>query len=72
MLKIQANKTEDFLMALDTVAIQCITNELNQTIIGGRIEKIYQPERDEITLNIRTFTQASSPAKAIAKTSSLS
>lgn len=45
-------------MALDTLALQCITEELKNTIIGGRIEKVYQPERDEITLNIRTYTDS--------------
>ena len=42
-------------MALDTLALQCITEELKNAIIGGRIEKVYQPERDEITLNIKSF-----------------
>lgn len=45
-------------MALDTLALQCITEELKNTIIGGRIEKIHQPERDEITINIRTLTDS--------------
>lgn len=45
-------------MALDTIALQCITEELNNIILEGRIEKVYQPERDEITLNIRTFTDS--------------
>lgn len=45
-------------MALDTLALRCITTELENTVIGGRIEKVYQPERDEITLNIRTYTDS--------------
>lgn len=45
-------------MALDTISIQCIVDELNKTITGGRIEKVYQPEKDEITLNIRTFSDS--------------
>lgn len=41
-------------MALDAVAICAITNEL-QTLVGGRIDKIHQPEKDEIVVHIRTF-----------------
>ncbi len=45
-------------MALDTISIQCITDELNEKITGGKIEKVYQPEKDEISLNIRTFSDS--------------
>ncbi len=34
--------------------LYCITNEINTVAAGGRIEKIYQPERDEIILQMRT------------------
>lgn len=40
-------------MAFDGFVISNITKELNDTIIGGRIYKIYQPEADEITLVIK-------------------
>ncbi len=40
-------------MALDGIAVSNIINELNTTIVGGRIDKISQPERDEIILSIR-------------------
>ena len=43
-------------MALDALAIRCLTNEIKNSVSGGRIDKIYQPERDEIVLHIRTFT----------------
>jgi len=39
-------------MAFDGIAIAAITHEL-QTLIGGRIDKITQPEQDEIFLTIR-------------------
>lgn len=41
-------------MALDTLMIKVLTDELSQKLIGGRIDKIHQPERDEITLHVRT------------------
>jgi predicted ribosome quality control (RQC) complex YloA/Tae2 family protein len=41
-------------MALDALAIRCLTNELSLCLTGGRIDKIHQPERDEIMLHIRT------------------
>lgn len=40
-------------MPLDAVVLSGLRRELEQTIVDGRIEKIYQPERDEIILNIR-------------------
>ena len=43
-------------MALDAVAVRCLANELSDFITDGRIDKIHQPEKDEITINIRTFT----------------
>ncbi len=45
-------------MALDAVAVRAVAEELKNTIINGRIDKIYQPERDEICLNIRTFSES--------------
>lgn len=43
-------------MALDAVAISALTGEL-QCLVGGRIDKIHQPERDEIVIHIRTFVR---------------
>ncbi len=40
-------------MALDGFSISNIIYELKNTIIGGRVDKIYQPEKDEIVLQIR-------------------
>ena len=40
-------------MALDAVAISAIIAEL-QALVGARIDKIHQPERDEIVIGIRT------------------
>ena len=41
-------------MPFDACMLHCITNEINNVAAGGRIEKIYQPERDEIILQMRT------------------
>lgn len=42
-------------MAFDGITISNIINELNEKVVGGRIDKIYQPEKDEIILTIRSF-----------------
>ena len=44
-------------MALDAVAVKCLTGEINKAVTGGRIDKIHQPERDEIVLGIRTYAE---------------
>lgn len=45
-------------MAFDAVSVRCLTDELQKKLINGRIDKIYQPEKDEITINIRTFDES--------------
>ncbi len=40
-------------MPLDGIAIHAVTSELKKNLIGGKIDKIYQPERDEIILTVR-------------------
>ncbi len=40
-------------MALDGITIACITKELTQSLTGGRIYKIAQPENDELLLTVR-------------------
>ena len=42
-------------MALDGITISSITAELNQKLIGGRIDKIYQPLSDEIIFTVRSI-----------------
>ena len=39
-------------MSLDGIVTRAIVKELNHTILGGRIDKVYQHEKDEILLNI--------------------
>ena len=43
-------------MALDSIAVSALKYELEKTLIGGRIDKVYQPEKDELTVSVRTFT----------------
>ncbi len=40
-------------MALDGFVIAALTYELKSTLCNGRIDKVYQPEADEIALTIR-------------------
>ena len=40
-------------MAFDGITIANIAQELNQTIVGGKINKIAQPENDELLLTIK-------------------
>lgn len=42
-------------MAFDAGMLSCVIHELKTVARGGRIEKIYQPERDEIILQMRTL-----------------
>ncbi len=42
-------------MALDGVAVYAIAHELKEKLVDARIDKISQPEKDELVLNIRGF-----------------
>ena len=42
-------------MALDAGFLAAVAAEIKNTAIGGRIEKVYQPERDTVVLQMRTF-----------------
>ena len=41
-------------MPFDGIVTKCIVNELNLLLSGGRVEKVFQPENDEIILLIRS------------------
>ncbi len=45
-------------MALDSIAIRALCFELKEKLTGGRIDKIHQPERDELTISVRTFAES--------------
>ena len=40
-------------MAFDGIAVANIVFELKNSLIGGRIDKIYQPHKDEIIMSVR-------------------
>ena len=42
-------------MAFDAGMLACTLSEIRQSALGARIEKVYQPERDEIVLQMRSF-----------------
>ena len=41
-------------MALDSVALKALVAEL-QCLVGGRVDKVHQPERDELAIGVRTY-----------------
>ena len=45
-------------MALDGFTLSNIIYELKENILGGRVDKIYQPEKDEIIMQIRNKGKA--------------
>lgn len=40
-------------MALDAVCLTAVVEELKKTLVGGKVDKVYQPGRDEVVLAIR-------------------
>jgi len=42
-------------MALDGVAVANIVSELNKKLLGGRLDKVYQPLHDEIAFTVRSI-----------------
>ncbi len=42
-------------MSFDGFVTYGISRELSSCLVGGKVNQVYQPERDEIILNIRTF-----------------
>ena len=41
-------------MSLDGAFLHIVTNEL-QPLVGARVDKVYQPSREEIVVSLRTF-----------------
>ncbi len=42
-------------MAFDSICVKKTVSELENTILGGRVDKIHQPEKDELLIVFRTF-----------------
>lgn len=45
-------------MALDGITLNALTCELSELLTGARIDKIHQPERDEIIISIRSYRES--------------
>ena len=43
-------------MAYDGLVTGAVVRRLQEALIGGRIEKVYQPEKDEIIVSVRTMS----------------
>lgn len=41
-------------MSFDGIVVNSLSRELKRELVGSKIDKVYQPERDEICLKIRT------------------
>lgn len=50
-----AGKERRIDMAFDGIAVRCVTAELNKLLLGGRVDKIYMPDRDEIIICFRSL-----------------
>lgn len=43
-------------MAFDTICVKKTVEELTSCLLGGRIDKVHQPEKDELLVIVRTIT----------------
>ena len=41
-------------MPLDAICLTAVAGELREAVTGGKVDKIYQPTRDEVVLHLRT------------------
>lgn len=39
-------------MAFDGIVTKCVINELNSSILGGKVNKVFEPNKNEIILGI--------------------
>ncbi|MDD3879298.1 MAG: NFACT family protein, partial [Syntrophomonas sp.] len=42
-------------MSFDGITIRALCQELNPLLTGARIDKIFQPEKDELAFSVRTM-----------------
>jgi predicted ribosome quality control (RQC) complex YloA/Tae2 family protein len=43
-------------MAFDSSVVKCFVKEANEIIINSRIDKIHQPQKDELCISLRTYS----------------
>ena len=46
-------------MALDGLVVRSIAHELNTKLVGGKIDRVHQPENDEILLYVEITEKTS-------------
>lgn len=51
-------------MSLDGALLHCVKSEL-ESLIGARVDKIYQPSRDEIVITLRNLSSADKSRKSL-------
>lgn len=44
-------------MALDAILLSALADELSPKLLGGRIDKVQQPERDQVIISLRNNGQ---------------
>ena len=44
-------------MALDGITLSMLKKEFEQNLLGGRVDKIHQPSREEIIISFRSIGQ---------------
>ena len=42
-------------MAFDAIMVRALTKQLRDSVINSKIDKIHQPEKDEITIYLRNI-----------------
>ena len=50
------DRQKEILMAFDGITTNCIMQELKQMLVGQRISKIAQPEREELLFTFKGVT----------------
>ena len=53
-------------MPFDAIFLSAVTQELQQPLQGAKVDKIYQPERDTLVLQLRGSQGANRPPPAAA------
>ena len=54
-------------MALDAALLALTAGELKNTLLDAKIDKIFEPTRDEVLLTLRTRTDTLIPTKCVTR-----
>ena len=44
-------------MAYDGILMAALTHELKERLVGGRVDKIHQPEQDALIIHIKSYKE---------------